>query len=492
MPSERPLIVSEGNWLDDADRMLMSKQVDFREARDRYSVSTLVKLGESHLAPGRLRTIRISKPEFFRRGRDPNETRAQQSTENVDDIDEPEGLAQLRAAEVNRAAELVDSRIRVTADGMRVRRTRRRKTTNTISLRNHGWIYCTAIEPTSDEEWRDLKAMMPSEYDHASYIYRPRAFALALGSMLADQFGIRGGEVQVDARIADLHASSRRGSQTIFHGPVVYEQDRFARFTSPRNEFEAFLGKIFIKDKCLEGEREYRFAIWSEDEPVEDHVDLRISLAMREAMLPLITPSRETYQETDSPDSSAPDIPQVPRDLPPAAKLSEITSHEPALPNPLELLSDPSVGVRPHMLGTEPPSGAEDMTACVIRSSRERVYRQPEERRAQAASAAYYAEPLLIRLCELFVDPIHKVSITTDGFVVISINVTVPSPGIIFAIGPSGNGVETHQVPEVNGARGVKGSLTFSANKTGLPLSSPAIERMAASGLTRRVMSQTD
>ena len=29
MPSERPLIVSEGNWLDDADRMLMSKQVTF-------------------------------------------------------------------------------------------------------------------------------------------------------------------------------------------------------------------------------------------------------------------------------------------------------------------------------------------------------------------------------------------------------------------------------------------------------------------------------
>ena len=131
MPSERPLIVSEGNWLDDADRMLMSKQVDFREPRDRYPVSTLVKLGESQFAPGRLRTIRISKPELFRRGRDPNETRAQQSTGQVDDIDEPEGLAQLRAAEVNRAAELVDSRIRVTADGMHVSRTRRQKTTTT-------------------------------------------------------------------------------------------------------------------------------------------------------------------------------------------------------------------------------------------------------------------------------------------------------------------------------------------------------------------------
>ena len=155
MSSERPLIVSEGNWLDDADRMLMSKQVDFREPRDRYSVSTLVKLGESQLAPRRLRTIRISKPEFFRRGRDPNETRAQQSTEHVDDIDEPEGLAQLRAAEVNRAAELVDSRIRVTADGMRVRQTRRRKTTNTISLRNHGWIYCTGVDAQVREEQRD-------------------------------------------------------------------------------------------------------------------------------------------------------------------------------------------------------------------------------------------------------------------------------------------------------------------------------------------------
>ena len=392
MPSERPLIVSEGNWLDDADRMLMSKQVDFREPRDRYPVSTLVKLGESQFAPGRLRTIRISKPELFRPGRDPNETRAQQSTGHVDDIDEPEGLAQLRAAEVNRAAELVDSRIRVTADGMHVSRTRRQKTTTTISLRNHGWIYSTAIEPTSNEEWRDLKAMMPSRYDHTSYIYRPRAFALSLGSMLADQFGIRGGEVRVDARIADLHASNRRGSQTIFHGPVVYEQDKFARYTSPRNEFEAFLGKIFIKDKRFEAEREYRFAIWSEDEPAEHHVDLRISLAMREVMLPLITPSRETYPETDPPNSSAPDGPQVPRDSPSAAKLPELTSHEPALPDPLELLSDPSVGVRPHMLGTEPPAGAEDMTACVIRSLRERVYRQPEERKAQGASAAYYAE----------------------------------------------------------------------------------------------------
>ena len=492
MLSGHPLIVSQGNWLDDADRMVMIKQVDIREPRNRYPVSTLVKLGEFQFAPGRLRTIRISKPELFRRGRDPNETRAQQSTEHVDDIDEPESLAQLRAAEVNRAAELVDSRMRVTADGMRVSRTRRQKTTSTVSLRNHGWIYCTAIKPTSDEEWRDLKAMMPSEYNCTSYIYRPRAFALALGSMLADQFGIRGGEVQVDHRIADLHESSRRGSQTIFHGPVVYEQDKFTIFTSPRNEFEAFLGLIFIKDKCFEAEREYRFAIWSEDEPAENHVDLRISLAMREAMLPLVTPSRETYQETDPPDSSAPDVPQVPRGLPPAAKLSELTSHEPALPDPLELLRDPSVGVRPHMLGTEPPAGAEDMTASVIRSLRGRVYRQPEERRAQAASAAYYAEPLLIRLCELFFDPIHKVSITTDGFVVISVNVTVPSSGITFAIGPNGNGVETHQLREVNGVRGVKGSRTFSVNETGVSLSSSAIERMAAAGLTRRVMAQTD
>ena len=213
---------------------------------------------------------------------------------------------------------------------------------------------------------------------------------------------------------------------------------------------------------------------------------------MREAMLPLIMPSRETYQETDPPNSSALDGPQVPRDSPSAAKLPELTSHEPALPDPLDLLSDPSVGVRPHMLGTEPPAGAEDMTACVIRSLRERVYRQPEERKAQGASAAYYAEPLLIRLCELFIDPIHKVSITTDGFVVININVKVPFSGTTFAIGPNGNGVETHQIPEVNGVRGVKGSRTFSVNQTGLPLSSPDIERMVAAGLTRRVMAQAD
>ena len=476
MPSERPLIVSQGSWLDDADRMLMCKQVDFREPQDRYPVSTLVKLGESQFAPEHLGTIRITKPEIFRDERDRNEARAREQ------IPTPEGLAQIRAAEVNRAAELTGSQIRVSAEDMRETRYQ------VISLRNHGWIYCTAIEPTSDEEWRGLKAKMDLKYDHESYICRPRAFALALGSMLAEQCGTRDGEVQVDTRIADIHASSRRGSQTIFHGPVVYEQDKFARFTSPRNELEDSLGLIFFKDKCFEAEREYRFVIWSEDEPAEDHVDLKISPTMCEAMSPLIPPSCKTYSNTDSSYSSDLDAHQVPRDLPPAAKLSEIRNHEPALPDPRELLRDPSVGVQPHMLGTEPPAVAKDMTACVIRLLRERVYQQPMERRAQAASAAFYAEPLLIHLCELFVDPIHKVSITKDGFVVISINVTVPSSDITFAIGPSGNGVESHQIPEVNRVRGVKGSRTFSANKTGLSLSSPTIERMVAAKLTRRVM----
>ena len=460
--------------------MIMSKQVDFREPQDRYPVSTLVKLGESQFAPEHRGTIRITKPEVFRDttkpNADPNETRARKQ------IPTPEGLAQIRAAEVNRVTELTGSQIRVSAEDMRETRHQ------VISLRNHGWIYCTAIEPTSDEEWRDLKVKMDPKYDHESYIYRPRTFALALGSMLAEQFGIRGGEVKVDTRIADIHASSRRGSQTIFHGPVVYEQNKFARFTSPRNELEDFLGLIFIKDKCFEAEREYRFVIWSEDEPTEKHVDLKISLAMREAMLPLITPSSERYPETDPPSSSDPDTSQAPKDLPPAAKLSKSTGHDSGLPDPLKLLKDPSSWRRPNMLGTEPPVSAEDMTTCVIRLLRDRVYEQPMGRRAQAASAAYYIEPLLIHLCELFVDPISRISITKDGFVVMKINTTEPSLDITFAIGPNGNGVESNKICEANKPPRPNGSCQLSANETDLTLSSPSIERMVEAGLQRRPM----
>ena len=47
---------------------------------------------------------------------------------------------------------------------------------------------------------------------------------------------------------------------------------------------ELLLLLVFGKDAAHRGQREYRFAVWAEEEPVEDRVDLRIEAALLDAM----------------------------------------------------------------------------------------------------------------------------------------------------------------------------------------------------------------
>ena len=165
-----------------------------------------------------------------------------------------------------------------------VRRTR--KSTTTLSNGKNGWIFCTAQVPTSGEESKELLSALPAAYDHYSYIHQPRAFALELGAMVAAQHGPRGCVSKLDSHLGDVQVNSRRQAQPVFHGPVLYVTDPYSLVErrAAESKLDALLLPLFVKRCKYRPHREYRFVIWSEEEPTERCLALEISPIMLATM----------------------------------------------------------------------------------------------------------------------------------------------------------------------------------------------------------------
>ena len=69
-----------------------------------------------------------------------------------------------------------------------------------------------------------------------------------------------------------------------YHGPLVYAEDPYRRLERASSDLELLLLLVFLKDAAHRAQREYRFAVWSEDEPAEDLVDIEVSPALLDAM----------------------------------------------------------------------------------------------------------------------------------------------------------------------------------------------------------------
>ena len=69
--------------------------------------------------------------------------------------------------------------------------------------------------------------------------------------------------------------STKHGLQMIYHGPVIYVDDAYSLIRSATSKHELMLLPLFAKEKKYQAQREYRFAIWAEEEPVEDTVILQ-------------------------------------------------------------------------------------------------------------------------------------------------------------------------------------------------------------------------
>ncbi len=451
MCSVKPVFMHDNQVLNDDGHLVLTQYVDFREPTCRDPITTLIKASEKHYAPEILGTIRVSKPECFRSTgesliTDSEEARVSRIMVQSESTDDPCDLeeALVRNDEGNRAAELAGASIRSTTKSIK----RTRKKSETITYGKNWWIYCTAKEPISQTDRDGFTSAIEPDYDHVSYIYRPRAYALALGSMFAEQIGPRGRVQTLKSRIGELVYTAHHKSQIIVHGPVVYTEDPYKLITSSLTEIEAAFLPMFVKRMEYQSQYEYRFLICSEDKLNEKYFDLEVSLAMLGSMksAPEVAHRRST---------------QNPESLVRSAKVQEVhtgekranlndtneTDSPDTLPDILNLISDPATPVAPSLpADSDSPTNKCEVSERVIRALRHAVARIPDAHLVAASSSAFHAEPLLRWLCEEFEDPVRTVAISDDGFVVITINAPDDQGSkACIAIGSHGEGAQYMQ-----------------------------------------------
>ena len=102
--------------------------------------------------------------------------------------------------------------------------------------------------------------------------------------MVVEQAGSRGRIVVLRNAVEGRTFSTAHKSQTVYHGPVAYLDDPYRRLESALSGLEFALLLVFLKETARRAQREYRFAVWAEDELAEDTLDLGVSAALVDAM----------------------------------------------------------------------------------------------------------------------------------------------------------------------------------------------------------------
>lgn len=226
--------------------------------------------------------LRLSKPEAFRHDdgtltSDAGEAVTQREERHVDEVavNAPGDMkrAQQRDAEQNALAAALGSTSRMTTTG-----TRTETATTNRKTRAHGkngWILCTSVRPSDEAGMKTWHKSLKPEYDHVTTIQSPRDFARALAEMVASQLGPLGAEVTYTHPLPKHRTT--HASQTVFHGPVAYVDDPYAYLEDAANPLEMMLRSVFFKHARFRDQREYRFIVWTEAEPEEPTIDLKVS-----------------------------------------------------------------------------------------------------------------------------------------------------------------------------------------------------------------------
>ena len=348
--------LADGHHVDDAGNLIACTYVDFRDPAERFPIAVLQKASSKrHAIPG-CETIRISKPACF--------------------IDQGEGLASDDEAHHG----------------------------------TNGWIYCASIEPETAEEQAAWRKAMPVGRSAVSPIHRPRAFARALGAMVAEQAGPRGRIVLLRNTVEGRTFCTAHKSQTVYHGPVAYLDDPVRRLEQASSDLELLLLLVFVKDAAHRAQREYRFAVWAEDDPAEDVLDLDVSPALADAMRkPRPKPEGSGFVRAGAAEYSAVED----RD---GDGSSEARARVETLPAFLRAGS-PTVVPRPHDAETLPRDRRETVAVrAAVDALREAVDKAGCRR--DAAAAAWHAEPAVRFLCSTFAGRIASVRVSEDDFVV--------------------------------------------------------------------------
>ena len=465
-----PFLMSEGPHLDHFGNLIWPIHVDFRPSSERVPINRLVKGCHTEHAIETRQTVLISKPSRFRDLgenliRDPGEAYASQKVITYEAVDDPDHLANARQRDQakNRAYELIGANIRTNTTSVR----RTRSNTRSLTHGRNGWIFCASIEPTTPQEWELWRGTLQDDYDHVSFIQRPREFARALATMVAEQLGPRGNSHPLTHSFeGEPQLRTQHSVQMLFHGPVIYVDDVFALIDAATSKHERMLLPLFAKATQYRDMREYRFAIWSETEPSEEQELLTASAAMIGSVGPgspdgepqIMPPTeylegeKEEVEEGDYFEDDYDDYDDEPDEWIPSP-LEDVKSRS---SDPLdfrrqlfELADDPATTLRSNRIDpdAELPDDFSTLTATysAVKALRNKVNRVqtdddlPVERKIEAASAAFYAEQHIQSLCESYDDPVSGISISPYGYIVVEASLQErPDITCTMAVAPTG------------------------------------------------------
>lgn len=267
------LVLHEGFILDHASNMVTTIHVDFRMPDERSPIGALVKYSKTEYAVEHSETIQLTRPPYFRKKGetliyDEGEGRVVKQTivrRDAPSAVQDEWLQSLDDA-VEEAAESLN--MTVLSKGITMKDATITDTDEiTIEWGNKDfWLYCTAMEPTSDAQTRALLESLEPNYDHRSYIPSARTFAQMLGRAYVEHYGAPyDAEDPMDHKVGGVFVGNTYHCKIgVFHGPVVYVDDPFAVCNSAmaaQNSMVRMMMPIFVKHKDYSDQREYRFVI---------------------------------------------------------------------------------------------------------------------------------------------------------------------------------------------------------------------------------------
>ena len=430
-------IFSEGQVVDDDGTVIQTYAVQLSKA-PQFSwpadLPVLVKGGPARYAIEECGTIRLSKPETFRYEDgtligDPSEGATQRKRVTESRKNDPADIerAEQHDDERTRAAQTLGAKRRTTTRAVQVTNT----TTTTSRYGKNCWIWCAALEPSNEAERDTWIESLDSDYDHATAIHNPRAFARALATMVARQLGPRGADATY------THPSKHKTVhpfQAVLHGPVAYVDDPHSYMEDTNDPFEHMVRSVFFKHRTHENQREYRFVVWTEGEPEELTIDLEVSPDMLAALQPTgVVPPRDVQVHHDRRQGRPPAVAHVDGSDQPDPPLEGTPSSGGPQRHPGSVNADT----------VESPTIAMPLPFALlmkVEHARHRFSRmvRDDDPDPRIAAAAFHAERLVVQLLAEFVNPIADVEWVNE---VMTIDFKVPDDAgwdARLAVGPLG------------------------------------------------------
>lgn len=446
--ASQDLVFAEGMLVDDDGTLIRTFAVHLRQAPDLQwpnEMPVVIKASEQRFAMEQCRAMRLSKPVVFRKQgetliSDVSEgiTRREESSESVR-VNDPADLS--RAAEfddeMNRGAAALGSTRRTAVTSTKTTSRNSSKTTHTYG--KNGWIWCAAIEPGNEREWQAWLRSLDEGYDCVTTIESPRAFAHQLAMAAARQLGPRGSTGTYTHPFTKHQ--TEHPTMNVFHGPVAYVDDPHAYVSGAESDFERMVRAVFFKHMKYADQREYRFVVWTAEEPEQEIVDLDATPEL--LSLVRTTPIGMRVDSVNvlagQPTGSSCMVAQI-QDADQAQTASNEATVVREVGGSVEASEMESVPTPPiHVVvsaNTMQQSALTARFAAVIESLRTASLREGVA--AEFCAAAFHLEWIVMKLLLTFVDPIESFD-WTDGVLVATLSTPVGSGATAqISVGPLG------------------------------------------------------